>query len=202
MNSQLSPHLMQLGQQLAGCYDNRDQAMAEPIWYVSLQAWWRPVPLFQADSITLFGEQANILQPDRPYRQRLIRLSAPQGKLQAQFYQFQQPDLVLGAGAKAELVETIVTADIQALSTGILTVQPAPNGFSAQPNPGERCCFSFRDRQGIEKQGLVELGFAVMPEQWHSYDKGINPETGQAIWGAMMGPYKFIKRQAYPLLSR
>jgi hypothetical protein len=200
MTRHLPSEIVTLGQQLAGFYDNREQAMAEPIWYVSLQAWWRPVPLFQADSITLFGEQANILQADRPYRQRLLRLSAPEGNLQAQFYQFQQPDLVLGAGTKAELVEAIVAAEIQPLSTGILTVHPTPIGFSAHPNPGERCHFSFRDRQGVEKQGLVELGFEVMPEQWHSYDKGINPETGQAIWGAMMGPYKFIKRQAYPLL--
>jgi hypothetical protein len=200
MNLPLAADMIHLAQQLAGCYDNSDQAMAEPIWYVSLQAWWRPMPLFQADSITLFGEQANALQPDRPYRQRLMRLHAPQGKLQAQFYQFQQPELVLGAGAKASLVEAIVTAEIQPLSTCILPIQTTTTGFSAHPQPGERCCFSFRDGQGVEKQGMVELGFEVMPEQWHSYDKGINPDTGQAIWGAMMGPYKFIKRQAYPLL--
>ncbi|WP_255502467.1 CpcT/CpeT family chromophore lyase [Okeania sp. KiyG1] len=24
-------------------------------------------------------------------------------------------------------------------------------------------------------------------------DKGIDPQTGQGIWGALMGPYKFMK---------
>jgi hypothetical protein len=193
------PDIQHLGQELAGFYDNRDQSIADPTWFVSLQAWWRPVPLFTADSVTLFAEQANALYPDRPYRQRLLRLYAPQGHLTAQFYQFDRPDLVLGAGANGDLVDIIINAEIQILATGILSIQKTPQGFSARHNPGESCKFSFRDAQGHEKQGQVELGFSTAPGQWQSYDKGINPETGQAIWGAMMGPYQFIKRQSYPL---
>ena len=36
--------------------------------------WQRPVPLFREDSLTLFAEQANVINLDQPYRQRLIRL--------------------------------------------------------------------------------------------------------------------------------
>jgi CpeT/CpcT family (DUF1001) len=197
----LHPDILHLGQELAGFYDNRDQAIADPVWYVSLQAWWRPVPLFTEDSITLFAEQANALQPDRPYRQRLLRLHAPEGNLTAQFYQFDRPDFVLGAGANTDLVDAIVNATIQILPTGKLSIQPIAQGFSARSNPGESCKFSFRDPQGNEKLGQVELGFSTQPGQWWSYDKGINPETGQAIWGAMMGPYRFIKRSPYPLVN-
>ncbi len=83
--------LKTLGQYLAGEYDNRDQAIAEPIWYVHLKFWLRPVPLFANDSITLFAEQANILKVDQPYRQRLMRLRETQGQITAQFYSFHQP---------------------------------------------------------------------------------------------------------------
>jgi hypothetical protein len=196
----IDSQVIAIGRQLAGRYDNREQAMADPAWYVGLQAWWRPVPLFLEDSVTLFAEQANALNPDRPYRQRLMRIYVLDGNFQAQFYQFTQPNLVLGAGENADLVSAIVGAEITRLSTGVLPIQPDGNGFSAQPHPGDRCSFSFPDGQGGEKIGQVELGFAVMPGEWHSYDKGINPETGQAIWGAMMGPYRFSKRQDYPLV--
>jgi CpeT/CpcT family (DUF1001) len=197
----LHSDIQQLGAALAGTYDNRDQAMEDPVWYVSLQAWWRPVPLFTVDSVTLFAEQANALKPEQPYRQRLLRLHAPDGNLTAQFYQFDRPDLVLGAGANGNLVSAIINAEIQVLPTGRLSIEPTAQGYSARQNPGESCKFSFRDPQGNEQRGQVELGFSTQPGQWWSYDKGINPETDKAIWGAMMGPYQFIKRSPYPLVN-
>lgn len=198
--STLDPTIISLGQALAGSYDNREQALSEPIWYVSLQAWWRPVPLFGEDSVTLFAEQANVLNADQPYRQRLMRIHAPDGKLQAQFYQFADPASVLGAGANADLVAAVVQAKIALLPGCVLPVQVLSNGFSGKPNPGDCCRFGFPDRDGSEKVGQVELGFEVRPDQWNSSDRGINPETGQAIWGALMGPYRFTKRQAYGLV--
>ncbi len=197
----LHPDIRQLGQELAGGYDNRDQAINDPVWYVSLQAWWRPVPLFAADSVTLFAEQANALKPEQPYRQRLLRLYAPDGNLTAQFYQFDRPDLVVGAGANGDLVNAIANAEIQILPTGKLSIEPTPQGFSARQTPGESCKFSFRDALGNAKSGQVELGFSTQPGQWWSYDKGINPETSQPIWGAMMGPYQFTKGQSYSLID-
>jgi hypothetical protein len=197
----LHPDILTLGQFLAGVHHNRDQAIADPVWYVSLQAWWRPVPLFLEDSVTLFAEQANALKPEQPYRQRLLRLHAPDGQLTAQFYQFDRPDLFAGAGANADLINAIQNAEIHTLPTGKLTVEKNPQGFSARQVPGEFCQFSFRDPQGNEKQGCVELGLVLHSGQWHSYDKGLNPETKQAIWGAMMGPYQFVKQQSYSLIS-
>lgn len=69
-----SPNLIVLGEYLAGKFDNREQALADPAWFVHLQLWQRPVNLFTEDSITLFAEQANIVNLDRPYRQRIMRL--------------------------------------------------------------------------------------------------------------------------------
>jgi hypothetical protein len=112
----ISPDLIALAQQLAGCYNNREQAIAEPIWYVPLIAWWRPVPLFTEDSFTFFLEQANVNQLDRPYRQRLVRLREQNNQLQAQFYQFEKPSEVLGAGQNPQLVQKILTAAIQELA--------------------------------------------------------------------------------------
>jgi len=60
-----------LAQYLTGEFDNREQAIAEPVWYAHLKLWHCPVPLFTKDSITLFAEQANVLTLDQPYRQRL-----------------------------------------------------------------------------------------------------------------------------------
>jgi hypothetical protein len=39
----------------------------------------------------------------------------------------------------------------------------------------------------------ISLGLMAAPEQFWSYDKGIDPQTGRALWGAILGPYQFAK---------
>ena len=43
----------------------------------------------------------------------------------------------------------------------------------------------------------VSLGFEATQEEFLSYDKGIDPTTGKAKWGAILGPYRFRKRQDF-----
>jgi CpeT/CpcT family (DUF1001) len=192
----VNPDLVQLGAWLSGVYDNRDQAIESPVWYVHLRAWWRIVPMFASDSVVLFGEQANILQVDRPYRQRLLRLCEREGQLCGAFYSFVEPGAVLGAGGDEAIAARILSAEIVALDTGVLNIQRGGDRFSLMPRPGEVCEFRFPER-GVEKVGRVELGLEVRSKGYDSYDKGLSLETGQPIWGAMMGPYRFTKRDNF-----
>ncbi len=52
---------MALGEYLAGEFDNREQAIGEPIWYVHLRLWQRPVNLFTEDSITCLPNRLTLL---------------------------------------------------------------------------------------------------------------------------------------------
>ena len=193
----LSDSLVQLAACLAGEFDNREQAIADPVWFVHLRLWHRPVALFTEDSVTLFAEQANILQLEHPYRQRLLRLqtTAESGDLNVQYYGFKDPSSVKGAGQHPERLQHLTLEDIEYLPGCILTV-PAPTGdrYTADPPAGAQCYFTY-----LEETRQVCLGFAVSPTEFLSFDKGVDPKTGQALWGALMGPYRFTKRQAYPL---
>ncbi|MBE9030490.1 chromophore lyase CpcT/CpeT [filamentous cyanobacterium LEGE 11480] len=191
-----------LAQFLSGVYDNREQALAEPIWYVHLRCWIRPTPCFRDDSITLFVEQANILNPEQPYRQRLMRLRETKGQLTAQFYSFQTPSSVLGYGQDPSKLAEILNAPIDELPGCQLNItQIADDRFSAMPPADCICQFTFPGKDGQLQTGQVELGFEVSPTEFHSYDKGINPTTQKPIWGALMGPYRYTKRQVYSLLD-
>jgi hypothetical protein len=64
--------------------------------------------------------------------------------------------------------------------------------FSAASATGTPCNFSY---QGNNYQ--VSLGFDATPEEFRSYDKGIDPTTGKAMWGALLGPFRFTKRQDF-----
>ncbi|MGB7710292.1 MAG: CpcT/CpeT family chromophore lyase [Microcoleus sp.] len=87
-----SAELIALAEYMTGEFDNREQALDSPAWYVHLRLWQRPLPvaLFDEPSIALFAEQANILELDKPYRPRIVQLRHSQtapGLLEAQYYQ-------------------------------------------------------------------------------------------------------------------
>lgn len=195
----ISPQLIALAHYLAGEFDNREQAIADPAWYVHLRLWQRPVPIF-TDSLTLFAEQANIVNLNQPYRPRLLRLQErrePNVQLQVQYYMPKDPAALSGAGCNPALLKTLTPEQFELLPGCLLTItqeQLAPDQyhFAAALPPDIRCCFTYR---GNTQQ--VSLGFEATQEEFLSYDKGIDSTTGRASWGAILGPFRFRKRQSF-----
>jgi hypothetical protein len=202
----VSTNLLTLARYLAGEFDNREQAIAEPAWFVHLRLWHRPLSLFNGESLTLFAEQASVGNLANPYRQRIMHLKAASSDpqiLEVQYYSFKDPDAVVGVGQKPELLDSITPEQIELLPGCVLKVADqnsienstdltATSRFIASPLPDTQCSFLY---QGEKR--YVSLGFEVGAMDFLSYDKGIDPATGKALWGAIMGPYRYQKRQNY-----
>jgi CpeT/CpcT family (DUF1001) len=181
---------------MAGEFDNKPQAMEQPAWFVHLRLWYRPLPIRVEGALALFAEQANALMGDplrasrraRPYRQRVAVLKAFSDSLQVQYLAFKQPEKFLGAGANPSLLEAVRIEDLEPLPGCVLTVAEEAGKFRATPEPGAKCYFQY---DGATRQ--VVLGFEVSAGKFWSYDRGVDPETGQGLWGALMGAYEFQK---------
>jgi hypothetical protein len=187
--------LKTLGQYLAGEFENKEQALSQPAWYVNLRLWLRPVHIFNDDSISLFAEQANIVNLNQPYRPRLLRLKFSEtdaNNLIVEHYKFQDINVVKGAGSNLELLSKITLDQIEFLPSCTLKVilENRANGyyFRALPATENPCTFSYEN-----KDYQVKLGFEVNENELLTYDKGIDKDTGKAIWGALMGPYIYRK---------
>jgi hypothetical protein len=194
----ISPQLLTLGQYLAGEFENEEQAQTEPIWYVHLRLWLRPVPLFVEDSITLFAEQASVVNLDRPYRSRLWRLRQGEtGAIEVWHYLFPDIRSVQGAGRDPERLRQISPELIEFLPTCTLGVMVTPDGRGGQ----QFIARSLSERPGqFTYEGTtyqVALGFEATALELKTYDKGIDPSTGKGIWGALMGPYQYQKREDF-----
>jgi CpeT/CpcT family (DUF1001) len=195
-----SQELITLARYLAGEFENKAQAAAEPIWYVPLRLWKRPIPLFSEDSIALYAEQVSMVNPDKPYRPRLLRLRPSTRKadgLEVQYYMFEDIDRVLGAGEKPEILTGITPEDVKLLPDCHLEVEANKLDdnryhFRAFPVADKLCSFTYG---GNNFQ--VSLGFEVNAEELLVYDKGIDRETGKAIWGALMGAFRFRKNEDF-----
>jgi hypothetical protein len=191
-----APQLLALANYLAGEFSNQSQAMEQPAWFVNLRLWIRPVPIFTEDSITLFAEQANILNLDQPYRPRILRLRQREN-IEVEFYMFEDLATARGAGQNKDLISQITPDKIKFLPNCTLrvTTQALANGtycFETIPVTDEPCTVTY---QGTTFQ--VFLGFKATIDKLLTYDKGIDPATGTGTWGALMGAYAFSKVQDF-----
>ena len=191
-----SPQLITLANYLAGEFDNKQQAMEQPAWYVHLRLWIRPVPIFTEDSITLFAEQANIVKLNQPYRPRILRLRQREN-IEVEFYMFENLSTAAGAGQNKDLIRNITPNKIEFLPNCTLKVATQELGsgkycFETTPVSDEPCSVTY---QGTTFQ--VFLGFKATDDELLTYDKGIDTDTGKGTWGALMGAYQFNKRQDF-----
>ncbi|NJK28210.1 MAG: chorismate mutase [Coleofasciculaceae cyanobacterium SM2_3_26] len=190
----ITSSLATLAGYLAGEFDNRPQAMADPAWYVHLRLWQRPLPgLFDDRSVAFFLEQANATTLDRPYRQRIARLEEQEGNLRVQYYMLKQRDAYIGGGDRPEKLASLTPSDLHCLPGCRLEVTQETIGeqlyrFRATMPDDAECCFTY----GGETR-WVKLGFEATATEFFSYDKGVDPTSGRALWGAMLGPFQFAK---------
>lgn len=182
----MEDRLKQLAQYLVGEFSNRQQAIAEPAWYVHLHLWQVPIPEKILEGYGIFAEQANVLDLSKPYRQRVMQLYKAQDSLWVQYYALTQPNLWRGAGADTRRLEQLTRKDLQFLEGCRLRVQ-WEEGYFRGELPAD--CQCFFDYNGERRQ--VHLGFKTNGQELFSYDKGIDPETGAGIWGAIAGAYHF-----------
>ncbi len=199
----MTPELSTLGSYLAGEFDNGQQALANPAWIVHLRLWKRPVPLFTENSISFFAEQANMLNPEQPYRPRILRLSQGDNlsHIEVQYYMLRDINKFLGGGSNPELLKKITPDDIEYLPGCSLVIQTETvsldNYQFTTTNPNKKpCSFTYEG-----KNYCISLGFKATLGELQVYDKGIDPKTGKGTWGALMEPFRFKKREDFPLLS-
>lgn len=191
-----SPQLTALATYLAGEFSNQHQALEQPAWYVNLRLWVRPVPIFTDDSITLFAEQANAIKLDQPYRPRILRLRQRE-TIEVEFYMFEDIATARGAGQNNDLITQITPEKIKFLPDCTLKVATqqldiARYCFETTPLTEKPCRVNYQNTT-FE----VFLGFKATKEQLLTYDKGIDSQTGQGTWGALMGAYCFSKLQDF-----
>lgn len=177
---------------LCGEFSNQSQAVDSPAWFVNIRLWQKRTPLFAEDSITVFLEQAPALKLDQPYRQRLLRLFEEGGQLYGQYYQFKDFGAWKGAGAQTERLASLSLDDVDDLPGCRVAInEDGAGGFRAELVPGGKCEFEYGGQMRQVVVGFdVAAGDGVVLK---TYDKGVDPQTGKGLWGALMGPYEFVR---------
>ena len=188
----LTASLKTLATYLAGEFDNQAQAREEPVWYVPVRLWHRPLDFWRDRGFAFYAEQSNALKLDQPYRPRVFLVSELNGQIQVDYFQFKDASPVRGGGRSPEKLTQLSPDNLIALPGCTLTVTPEPEQFAARSQPDCKCQFTV---DGTVRE--VKLGFDAGLSHLNTYDQGIDPDTGKPIWGALMGPYQYQKMDTY-----
>ena len=185
---------------LSGEFENEAQAIASPAWFVHLYLWQKPIPSLTSDkTCTFFLEQASVVGNKPPYRQRIFQLTEQDNQLRGQYFALRAPSQFIGAGADAQKLAQLTADDLVCLPNSDAHIQyqsQSGGGYrfqSALPD-GKLCSFDYGGQTRY-----VYLGFDIEQKtdntvELLTHDKGIDPDTGRGLWGAMMGPFRMIKQ--------
>ena len=177
---------------LCGHYSSAAQAAADPAFFdvrLHVVRIWPD----RLDGPWLYVEQAMATALDKPYRQRIYRLSAlPDGTAESIIHEL-PGDPLAWAGAWKDV------ARFNALDPALLAVRPgcsvvlryAGPGRMTGSTQGDGCASALRGAAYATSEVTLTAG------ELESWDRGFDAK-GNQVWGSTKGAYRFVKESPAP----
>ncbi|AGY57813.1 chromophore lyase CpcT/CpeT [Gloeobacter kilaueensis] len=171
---------------LVGTYTSREQAMAQPVWFIPVRLWYVAVDGLFDEGIGFFTEQANEHDPDRIYRSRVLQLL--EEPLRFENYRLIDQDRWLGAATDPEHLARLRRSDCEPLPGCAIYLERQGDAFRGRMKPGGACRLRSADTSYIEIELELREGVFL------TLDRGFDSATGEQTWGSLGGPYRYIKQ--------
>ena len=133
----------------------------------------------------LYVEQAITAAADRPYRQRVYRLTAQDGALVSSVYELPgDPLRFAGAWREVRAFDAIGPADLSERAGCAIALVPQPDGSFVGSTHEDECPSDLRGASYATSRVRIHDGVV------ESWDQGFDA-AGVQVWGAEKGPYIF-----------
>ena len=183
-----STDIVTLAQWMAADFSNQDQAFANPPFFAHIRVCMRPLPPSLMDGLSFYLEQAYDYCLDRPYRCRVLKLLKGVDQITIENYGVTGEEAFYGASRQPDRLAALQREQIQKLPGCDFLVKWTGDRFKGIVEPGKRC---FVNRKG--RNTYLDSEFEIDAHQFISWDRGRDPETDEHIWGALAGPFEFVR---------
>lgn len=179
--------ILQLKEWMTGSFSSEEQAEADTNFY-NIRLQMVPVWEERSDAIWLYVEQAASWKLEKPYRQRVYRLTKmDDGSVESAIFMINNPLQYAGAYYKNELLKTLSPDSIyekEGCSLILKFDKDAYTGTTAENScPSRLGGASYATSEVTIQSGVLE-----------SLDRGYD-SIGNQVWGSEYGPYVFKKQQ-------
>jgi hypothetical protein len=177
-----------LTEMMTGTFDSTAQSAADPEAFHPIRLVMLPIWEDRADGPWLYVEQAVIGTEDRPYRQRVYRLSMVQlDELRSDVYELpDDPKDFVAAWNDPDVWKTCEPEDLMPRQGCEIYLRRRSDGSFAGETRGTGCSSRIGDAEYATSQVVIT------PAGLTSWDRGYSADGRQA-WGAEKGPYDFRK---------
>lgn len=182
-----------LAQRMTGTFSSAAQAEADPENYFDIRLVMLPIWPERDDGPWLYVEQASTRALERPYRQRVYRLSRQGEAYRSEVYEL-PGDPLRHAGAWSRgtgLLTGVKPRDLR-LREGCAIVMELGADGRFVGETGERSCVSTLRGAAFATSEVV-----IEPDRLTSWDRGWDAK-GQQAWGATEGAYVFDRTSSGP----
>ncbi|WP_019507520.1 chromophore lyase CpcT/CpeT [Pleurocapsa sp. PCC 7319] len=184
--------LRELAQLMAGDFCNRQQSDADPKNYAHIRIFFRPLPWDFFSGIGFYSEQVYDYDLWTPYRQGVHRLVDRGDHIYIENHSLKEAENFAGAGHNREILLEIPPDGIERRYNCSMVFRKEGEVFHGSVEPGNKC-FSYRTGIKTYLVSSVELTETT----WVSWDRGMDLNTHEQIWGSAKGPLKFKKRASF-----
>ena len=184
--------IYELANLMAGDFCNRQQTEANPKDYAHIRIFFRPLPWDFFSGIGFYSEQVYDYDLWTPYRQGIHRLVDKGDRIYIENYSLKEAENYAGSGHNRDILLTIPADEIERRHNCSMVFVKEGDMFRGSVEPGNKC---FIHRKGVNTYliSLVELTETT----WVSWDRGMDLDTHEQVWGSAKGPLKFKKRASF-----
>jgi len=176
---------------MAGDFSNKKQAFADSKNYAHIRIFFRPLPRDFFNGIGFYSEQVYDWDLWSPYRQGVHRLVERKTDVYIENYSLIEPELYAGAGRELDILKTIAPDKIKRRYDCSMIFSKKENKWYGKVE-GDRC---FIQRKGCKTYLVSDV--ELTETTWVSFDRGMDLNTHEQVWGSAAGPLKFEKIVSY-----
>ncbi|MBR8839069.1 MAG: chromophore lyase CpcT/CpeT [Stigonema ocellatum SAG 48.90 = DSM 106950] len=183
-----STDIATLARWMAADFSNQEQAFENPPFFAHIRVCIRPLPLELLSGVSLYLEQAYDYALNDPYRVRVLKLINVGDHIEIENYSLKEEQQFYGASRDTQRLKALTNDQLEKLPGCTFIVEWTGHSFKGKVEPGKGCIV-FRKGQ----KTYLDSEFEIDAEKFISHDRGRNPETDEHIWGAIAGPFHFVR---------
>ncbi|MGA9117077.1 MAG: chromophore lyase CpcT/CpeT [Bacteroidota bacterium] len=176
---------------MTGSFSSARQAAADSSYYdiaLRMARIWTD----REDGYWFYVEQAVAETADKPYRQRVYRVSQVESDLfKSEVFLIPDPEKYVGEWRKENPLRDVSPDDLELRGGCTVFLRLDARGAFTGGTVGRACA---SDRRGA---AYATSEVVIGPGRIESWDRGFD-ESGRQVWGAVRGPYVFIRRADGP----
>ena len=177
-----------LARWMAADFSNQEQAFENPPFFAHIRVCMRPLPSELLSGVGLYLEQAYDFMLNNPYRVRVLELIPVNNHIEIKNYTVQGEEAFYGASRDIDRLKVMNAEQLVELPGCTFIVEWTGHSFKGAVEPGKACMV---ERQG--KTTYLDSNFEIDDQTFISHDRGRDPDTDQHVWGALAGPFHFVR---------